>query len=38
MGDQAEPLEQMHSEDFEPTPTAEQRRFSAPHMEWDASR
>ncbi|PSN67661.1 nucleotide-diphospho-sugar transferase [Corynespora cassiicola Philippines] len=22
----------------EPTPTAEQRRFSAPHMEWDATR
>jgi glycogenin glucosyltransferase len=23
---------------IEPTPTAEQRRFSAPHVEWDATR
>jgi glycogenin len=38
MGDQPEPVEQMDKEEFEPTPTAEQRRFSAPHMEWDASR
>jgi hypothetical protein len=38
MGDQPEPEEQMAQHDFEPTPTAEQRRFSAPQMEWDASR
>ncbi len=38
MGDQPEPVEQMYKQDFEPTSTAEQRRFSAPQMEWDASR
>jgi hypothetical protein len=38
MGDQPEPVEQIDNQDFEPTPTTEQRRFSAPRMEWDALR
>ena len=38
MGDQAEPVEQIDKQGFEPTSTVEQRRFSAPQMEWDASR
>jgi len=38
MGDPPEPIQQMDQQYFEPTPTAEQRRFYAPQMEWDASR
>ncbi len=38
MGDQPEMVEQMDKQDFEPISTAEQRRFFAPQMEWDASR
>ncbi|KAF7506524.1 hypothetical protein GJ744_011670 [Endocarpon pusillum] len=38
MGDQPEPVEQIDKQDFEPTSTVEQRRFTAPQMEWDASR
>lgn len=34
-GEPAENIDQGHTE---PTPTTEQRRFSAPHMEWDATR
>ncbi|SMR52648.1 unnamed protein product [Zymoseptoria tritici ST99CH_1E4] len=34
-GERAENILHGH---VEPTPTAEQRRFSAPHMEWDATR
>jgi glycogenin glucosyltransferase len=34
-GEVAENIEQGVTE---PTPTVEQRRFSAPHMEWDATR
>ena len=38
MGDAASPATNVVKEDFEPTPTVEQRRFSAPYAEWDPSR
>ena len=38
MGDQPDTNEQVHQESFEPTPTVEQRRFSAPHVEWDPAK
>jgi hypothetical protein len=38
MGDQPERVEEIQHEDFKPTPTVEQRRFSAPHSEWDPAR
>ena len=38
MGDAASPAEQVIQEDFKPTPTVEQRRFSAPHAEWEPTR
>lgn len=38
MGDQPERIEEMVKQDFQPTSTVEQRRFSAPQIEWDASR
>lgn len=38
MGDQPELVEEVQKEDFNPIPTVEQRRFSAPHTEWDPSR
>jgi glycogenin len=38
MGDQLEPIEKVTKEDFEPTPTVQQRKFSAPQAEWDPSR
>lgn len=38
MGDQPDTAEQVHQEAFEPAPTVEQRRFSAPHVEWDPAR
>lgn len=33
-----EPAEMIDQGIVEPTPTVEQRRFSAPHMEWDATK
>jgi glycogenin len=38
MGDQPDTTEQVHQEAFDPVPTVEQRRFSAPHVEWDPAR
>lgn len=38
MGDAPTPAEQVIQEDFKPTPTAQQRRFSAPHVEWEPAR
>ncbi|EME48507.1 glycosyltransferase family 8 protein [Dothistroma septosporum NZE10] len=38
MTEPGEPAENISQGYQEPTPTAEQRRFSAPHMEWDATR
>ena len=38
MGDQPDAVEEVHKEDFTPTPTVQQRRFSAPHADWDPSR
>lgn len=38
MTEPGEPAENIHHGYTEPTPTVEQRRFSAPHMEWDATR
>lgn len=36
--DAADPAEEVVHENVEPTPTVEQRRFSAPQYEWDATR
>ncbi|KAF2455924.1 hypothetical protein BDY21DRAFT_365139 [Lineolata rhizophorae] len=36
--EQGEPAENIQQGIVEPTPTAEQRRFSAPQVEWDATR
>jgi glycogenin glucosyltransferase len=38
MTEPGEPAENIDQGRVEPTPTVEQRRFSAPHMEWDATR
>jgi glycogenin glucosyltransferase len=38
MTERGEPAEEIEQGHVEPTPTVEQRRFSAPHMEWDATR
>lgn len=38
MTEPGEPAENIDHGYTEPTPTVEQRRFSAPHMEWDATR
>lgn len=38
MTDPGEPAENIDQGIQEPAPTAEQRRFVAPHMEWDATR
>lgn len=38
MTEPGEPAENIELGYTEPTPTIEQRRFSAPHMEWDATR
>lgn len=38
MGDPPERVEEIQQEDFKPTPTVEQRRFSAPQSEWDPAR
>ncbi|KAK3068387.1 hypothetical protein LTS18_000684, partial [Coniosporium uncinatum] len=38
LSDEPEPAEQFDQGLIEPTPTAQQRRFSAPHMDWDATR
>ena len=35
MGDIPEPV---HEQDFTPTPTVEQRKFSAPQSDWDPAR
>ena len=35
MGDKPEPI---HEQDFTPTPTVEQRKFSAPQSDWDPAR
>ena len=37
-GDQPTVEEQIQSNDYTPTPTQEQRRWSAPHAEWDPAR
>lgn len=36
--DRADSAEEIVLGNVNPTPTAEQRRFSAPHNEWDATR
>ncbi|GAB7366686.1 hypothetical protein MBLNU230_g0644t1 [Neophaeotheca triangularis] len=36
--DLSEPVEQLEQGLIEPTPTVEQRKFSAPQVEWDATR
>lgn len=38
LGDAPSPAQQVAQEDFKPTPTVEQRRFSAPHVEWEPAR
>jgi hypothetical protein len=38
MGDKPEVVEEMQHADFKPTPTVVQRRFSAPHSDWDPAR
>jgi glycogenin len=38
MGDQPERVEEIQQVDFTPTPTVEQRRFSAPQSDWDPAR
>lgn len=38
MTEPGEPAENIDHGYVQPTPTVEQRRFSAPHMEWDATR
>lgn len=38
LADQPELIETLQKGDYEPTPTVEQRRFSAPMADWDASR
>ena len=38
MGDQPDTSEQVHQQAFQPIPTVEQRKFSAPHVEWDPAR
>jgi len=38
LGDQPSPAAQVQKEDFVPTPTVEQRRFSAPHVEWEPTK
>jgi hypothetical protein len=38
MGDKPEVVEEIQHKDFKPTPTVEQRRFSAPHSDWDPAR
>ncbi|KAI5369817.1 putative glycosyl transferase, family 8, nucleotide-diphospho-sugar transferase [Septoria linicola] len=38
MTEPGEPVENIDQGRVQPAPTSEQRRFSAPHMEWDATR
>ncbi|KAF2729183.1 nucleotide-diphospho-sugar transferase [Polyplosphaeria fusca] len=38
LSEPGEPVENIDQGILEPTPTVEQRKFSAPHMEWDATR
>jgi glycogenin glucosyltransferase len=38
MGDKPEVVEEIQHGDFKPTPTVEQRRFSAPHSDWNPAR
>ena len=38
LSDPGEPAENIDQGVVEPTPTVEQRKFSAPEMEWDATK